>query len=128
MERGCKKMAQKVTRQKSLKKRFLKWVQNLSEEEFKFFFPERSKEEELLSLSREKEENLADLIGWMSYQYLTKWPNEDKYDKAAQLLSIIPDDSPLGVYAFQNLRSCLGWFPGFDPEKLEEALKRYESA
>jgi len=124
-------MAQKVTRQKSLKKRLLKWIQNFSEEEFKFFFPERSKEEELLSLSLEKEENLADLVGWMSYKYLTEWPNEEeKYDKAAQLLSLIPKNRApsLQVIAFQRLRTCLGWLPGFDPEKLEEALKRYESA
>jgi len=120
-------LAQKVTRQKGLKKIFLEWVKNLPEEEFRYLWPENSKEEIMLFWSKErKEENIACKIGSLSYKYLTKWPNEEeKYEKAAQLLSLIPKGVGLLPYAFQYIRSCVGWFPGFDHEKLESALKRY---
>jgi len=121
-------LAQKVTRQKGLKKSFLEWIKNLSEQEFTFFWPNSPKETILSVWGREKKEVIADQIGLMSYKYLTEWPSEEeKYEKAAQLLSLIPKNRApsLIVIAFQNLRSCLGWFSGFDPEKLESALKRY---
>jgi len=116
---------------KGLKQAYLDYIAKLPEEEYLFLSQDLSREQALAMIKKYKDEEVAESIGFKCLNYLTRWPTEEKYDKAAKLLSLIPEDTPLGVYAFQYLRCCDGeWMPAgpdsdFDPEKFEEALRRY---